>query len=238
MKNLFVFSILVCVSVFAETDQTPEKPFELPRSEVFPPEDGMPVLLKGKIINRRYYAPKNVFSCAAHDFGEGQYLVQDSLRERIATVGFYNSIANFKKAELLFIPELEKKKLGQKAFKDAFNYFGIEILKTVDHAQGIEILREEMVAENMFFVAISVEKMSVLRTSMGEYMSSTRGYLVFQDKDKLVILSNQETTFPGEEHTPKKHIEKLKKDILSFRKTFEFGRIPESVIQKAEMTGS
>ena len=130
------------------------------------------------------------------------------------------------------MPEIEKKTLDEKALKDAFEGFGIGILKTVDNAQGIEVLKEEMMVGNMFFAAISVEKMSVLS------VPSTRGYLVFQDKDKLVLLSNQEVTLPGQKHTPKKHIEKLKNDILEFKKTFEFGPIPYPPTEKAENTSS
>ena len=67
-------------------------------------------------------------------------------------------------------------------------------------------------------------------------MSSTRGHLIFQDKDKLVVLSNQKVTLPGQKHTPKKHVEKLKADILEFRKTFEFGSIPTfPTTEKAEI---
>ncbi|MGH2611744.1 MAG: hypothetical protein ACRDFB_01690, partial [Rhabdochlamydiaceae bacterium] len=172
-------------------NQNAERLAELPRSEIFPPEDGKPVSLQGKILNGRYYAPKNVFSCQADDFGEGAYLAQDGLLEQAACVGFYSSIANFKKAEVMFMPGLEKKSLERKALKDAFDGFGIGILKTVDNAQGIEVLTEEMVGDTLFFSAISVEKMSVLKAPNGKYMSSTRGYLVFQDKDKLIVLSNQ-----------------------------------------------
>ncbi len=231
--------MLISASAYANTDKISEKSTELPRSEIFPPEDGKLPPLQGKIIDGRYYAPKNVFSCRAYDFREGAYTAQDGLLEQAACVGFYNAVADFKKAEVLFMPGIEKKTLDEKALKDAFEGFGIGILKTVDNAQGIEVLKEEMMAGNMFFAAISVEKMSVLKASNGRYMSSTRGYLIFQDKDKLVVLSNQEVTLPGKKHTPKKHVEKLKNDILEFRKTFEFGLIPISpTTEKAEITSS
>ena len=76
--------------------------------------------------------------------------------------------------------------------------------------------------------------MSVLNASNGEQMASTRGYLVFQEKDKLVVLSDQRVTLPGQNHDPKKHIEKLEQDILEFKKTFEFGLIPTPSIEKSE----
>jgi len=240
LKHLFLASILISASAYANSDKISEKSIELPRSEIFPPEDCKLPPLQGKIVDGRYYAPKNVFSCRAHDFSEGTYIAQDALLEQAACVGFYSAKAAFKKAEVLFMPGLEKKNLDEKALKDAFDGFGIGILKTVDNAQGIGILKEEMVADNMFFAAISVAKMSVVRTPNGKYLSSTRGYLVFQDKDKLVVLSNQEVTLPGQKHTPKKHVEKLKNDILEFRKTFEFGPIPISptspTTEKAEIT--
>lgn len=231
-STLFSLSILFLTSSYAN-NQSAEKSAELPRSEIFPPEDGKLVPLQGKIVDGHYYAPKNVFSCQADDFGQGTYLTQDVLLEQAACVGFYSSRAHFKKAEIMFMPGLEKKTLNQEDLKDAFESFGIGILKTVDNAQGIEILNEEMI-NDMFFAAISVEKMSVLKSSNGKYMSSTRGYLIFQDKDKLIVLSNQKVTLPGQKHTPKQHIEKLKQDILNFRKTFEFGAIPVTSIETKE----
>lgn len=232
LKLLVTLSVLFLSATFAEINQKQEHPKEFPRSEIFPPEDGELRPLQGKIVNGRYYAPKNIFSCQACDFSEGRYTAQDGLLDQIACVGFYNSLADFKKAEVIFMSWLEKKNLDEQALKDAFNRFGIGILKTVDDAQGIEILKEEMLGDNMFFAAISIDKMSVLAAPGGQYMASTRGYLIFQGKDKLAILSNQLVTLPGQRHTPKKHIEKLKKDILEFRKAFEFGLIPASSIEQ------
>lgn len=63
----------------------------------------------------------------------------------------------------------------------------------------------------------------------GQYVPFTRGYLIFQDKDKLAVLSNQIVIVPGQRHEPEKHVERLKRDILEFRKTFEFGLTPISV---------
>jgi hypothetical protein len=142
-----------------------------------------------------------------------------------ACVGFYSFYGNFKKAEVFFIPTV-RKDLDREALKDAFDRFGLGILKTVDDAQGVVILKEEIVENNILFIAISIGKTSFLRAPNKEYMSSTRGYLIFQEDDKLVMLSNQEVTLPWEKHTPKMHVEKLKRDILEFRKTFEFGSIP------------
>lgn len=224
-------TVLLFTYSHGNSEQMAESCVELPRSEIFPPEDGQLIPLQGKIVNGRYYAPQNVFSCQADDFGEGEYLAQDVLWEDSACVGFYSPRANFKKAEIALIPGLEKESLDKKALKHAFDGFGIEILKVVDNAQGIEILNEEMI-DGMFFAAISVEKMSVLKTPDGEHASSTRGYLVFQDMDKLVVLSNQKVTLPGQNHAPKQHIEYLKQEILNFRKTFEFGSIPIPFIEK------
>ncbi len=226
LKYLFLLSTLISISACANKDQIPEKLTELSRSEIFPPENGMSFPLEGKIVDGRYYAPKNVFSCQAYDFGEGAYTSQDILMECAACVGFYDVTANFKRAEVLFTPWLGKGNLNEEALKDIFDKFAIGILKTVDKAQGIEILQEEMIEDNMLFVAISIDKMSVLKTPGGRHLCSTRGYLMFQDSDKLIVLSNQEVTLLGQKHIPKKHIENLKKDILEFRKTFEFGFIP------------
>ncbi len=222
--------LTLCLGVFylsghAIAASVDNKIIDLPRSEIFPPEDLKLVPLQGEIANGRYYAPKNVFSCKAYDFGSGTYIAQDTLMDCAACVGFYSSKANFKKAEVAFTPTL--KKLDRKALREVFDGLGIGILKTVDHAQGIEVLKEEMIENYMLFVAISIQKMAVLRDLNGNYMSSTRGYLVFQDKDKLVVLSNQEVTLAGQRHVPNNYIDKLKGDILEFRKTFEFGPVPK-----------
>lgn len=230
--------ILLSTSVFAATDQSKETTKDLPRDEIFPPEDGKIPPLQGKISERRYHAPQGVFSCQAYDFGEGSYTAQDGLLEQAACVGFYNALADFKKAEIIFLPGLEGKISGEKELKDAFEGFGIGILKSVDNAQGIKVLKEEMLEDNMFFAVISIDKMSVLKAPSGQHVRSTRGYLIFQDKDKLAVLSNQLVTLPGQIHEPKKHVEKLKREILEFRKTFEFGPIPESVIEKRKREAS
>jgi hypothetical protein len=231
-KYLISSLILISTSVFAATDQSKETAKDLPRDEIFPPENGKIRPLHGKISNGRYHAPQGVFSCQAYDFGEGSYIAQDALLEEAACVGFYNAQADFKKAEIIFLPGLEKKTWGEKELKNAFESFGIGILKSVDNAHGIKVLKEEMLGDGMFFAAISIEKMSVLKFSNGQFVPSTRGYLVFQDKDKLAVLSNQLVTLPGQKHEPEKHVERLKREILEFRKTFEFGAIPESIIEK------
>lgn len=141
---LFYLSILLLTSSYVGTNQSIEKPVELHRSDMFPPKDGKLRLLQGKVVNGRYYAPKNVFFCEADYFGRGTYLAQDALLAQAACVGFYSTEANFKKAEVLFMAGIEKKILNREALKDAFDRFGIEILQTVDHAQGIEILNEEV----------------------------------------------------------------------------------------------
>lgn len=202
---------------FAETS--------LPRSEIFPPENGVLPELQGKIIDGRYYSPKNIFSCRANDFGQGKYISQDGLFfenfENAVSVGFYNSKGNFQKVEII-LTGMEKK-FSNEELKKFFDDFGIDILKTVDNAKDIEILEEEILGGKSLFVAISIKKMSVLKSKDGRYMSSTRGYLAFQENDKLVLLSNQEVTPPGRKHFPRRNINKLKKELLEFRNTFEFG---------------
>jgi hypothetical protein len=234
MKSFLIASMLMLSTAQAQT-QNSEKPTELDRSEVFPPEDGKLVPLQGKISKGRYYSPDNVFSCIAYDFGEGHYTSQDLLNDISACVGFYDSIGTFKKAEVFFMPGI-KKTLEKKHLRQVFDGLGIGILKTVDNAQGIEILEEEMVGEHMLFVAISIRKMSVLKDHDGNHLSSTRGYLVFQEKDKIVLLSDQEATLAGKKHNPKIHVGKLKKEILEFRNSLEFDYDPSQIaIQEKDM---
>jgi len=223
--TLCLMFTLPSTSSFTKASQIIEKTKELPRSEIFPPEDGKLPPLQGKITKGRYLAPEKIFSCKADDFGEGSYIAQDGLLEQAVCVAFYSPTSDFTKAEIMFMPWLENINLDKKALKDFFEGFGIGVLTKVDNAIGIESLSEEMI-DDMFFTTVSIRKMSVLRTEDGRYMSSTRGYLIFSDKDKLVILSNQICTLPGQKHTPFLYRKKLRQRILDFRKTFKFGSIP------------
>jgi hypothetical protein len=243
VKKITLLSILISAPVFAEISQK-EIP-ELPQDEIFSPKGDRIPTLQGKIENGRYYAPRNLFSCSAYDYGEGIYTVQDGLLNHGVCVGFYNAIGDFKKVEVvflpekvIFLPEFKNKNPNKKSLKDAFEIFGIGILKKVDNAEEIELLSEELVGDNLFFAAISVKRMSVLKTPIGQHMSSTRGYLLFQVKDKLVILSNQRVTLPSQRHIPKNHTEKLKQDILEFKKTFELDPSPISTIENTNEKGT
>lgn len=205
---------------------------KLDSTEIFSLEQGSPLLLQGKIINGRYYSPKNVFSCEADNFGEKEYITQDGLLEQSVAAAFYNPVGDFKKAEILFIPGKEKNNTSEKDLKRMFKYFGINILTDVDNARDIEILHQEIIEGNMLYTAISVGKMSVLRDSHGNYLQSTRGYLNYPEKDKIIFLSIQKVTPASKEHLPKLNVEKLKKEIIAFSQTFEFG--PNPVLEKKE----
>lgn len=216
-----LFLSFFCTSLVNANHKT-EMQDNMSRSDIFPPPDGKLLPLKGKIINGRYYAPNNLFSCLAEDFGEESYLAQDgNPLETGAVVGFYNSMGDFMKVEVFVFPGLEKKGLNEQLLKDAFEGFGIRILKQVDNAQGLEILEEKIIGD-MLFVTLSIDKMDVLRSTDGYYKSSTRGYLIFQDKEKLVILTNQKVTWPRATHRPREQMEKIKQDVLNFKKTLEF----------------
>jgi len=228
-KVLFLSSMLLLAASHPCIAQESKDRAGLDCSEIFPPRDGSLPPMQGKIIDGRYHSPKNAFSCRAYDFGEGKYLTQDRLEDVFACIGFYNSFGSFKKAEMIMLPKI-KKPLEEKDLRDVFESFGIGILKKVDNAQGIEILQEEMLEGDMFFVALSVKEMSVLRSPTGQYMSSTRGYLAFQEQNNIVLLSNQIATLPGKAHIPKNHIQKLKQEILEFRHSFEFHPRPSTEI--------
>jgi hypothetical protein len=226
LNYLFLLSTLISTHVFANIDQNPPNPSEPSRDAIAYSTGDESRPFRGKIVAGRYHAPKDIFSCRAYDFDEGSYTAQDSVHEHTIYIGFFNILSDFKEATITFMPELENQTLGKEELRKAFKDAGITFLKTVDKAQGIEILKEEMVEDNMFFAAVSVEKTPLVISPEGDYMASTRGYLIFQIKDKLVILINQRVTPPGHKHNPKWHIEKLKQDILEFRKTFEFSSIP------------
>lgn len=237
-KYSFLLLTLQFSSLFPSADQRKETVKNLSQEECFCPKSGKIHLLQGKISDGRYYAPQGVFSCQACDLGEGKYIAQDALLDQVACVGFYNHMADHKKAEIFLFPGLEKKTSDEKDLKRAFQSFGVGILKSVDQAQGVEILTEEMLDGGMFFALVSVQKISFLKYPNGQPMPVTRGYLVFQHKDKLALLSNQLVTLSGQKHEPMKHMKWLKREILAFQKTFEFGAIPESVLEKIKNKAS
>jgi len=190
-------------------------------SDVFPPPDGSIPPLQGKIVEGRYYSPRHGFSFAADNFGQDTYVAQDGATDEWAAVGFYSQHGNFKRVEVVVVPKFKELILDEADLRRGFESFGVNILRKVDHAEGIEILHEEMLGEDTFFVAISVDRMSVLRFR-DRHIPSTRGYLLFQEGNRLVVLCHQIVTLPWEQHTPKHHISKLKEGVLDFRKTFIF----------------
>lgn len=215
------------VNIQISTNQSKEEKSNNSASAIFAPGNDEP-RLKGKIVESRYFSPQNIFSCHADDFGRGKYIAQDGFFEGFVGVSFYDPMANFKKVEVLIFPEDWKPKDEKQHLKSSFDTFGIGILKTVDSALGVKILKEEMIGDSILFTIVSIEKMSVLRDSNGNYTSSTRGYLVFQNENKLVLLSNQIVTPYEQKHTPEKHIEKLQQSILDFKKTFELNPLVKS----------
>jgi len=230
---LGITSVLFFITAHANINQFNDPP-KINTSDAFSSINE--IHLHGEIINGRYHSPKNVFSCQADKFGNSQYISQDILEDDLACVAFYDTVSNYKKAEILLLPGLEERNLDRKDLKKIFDLFAINILKTVDNAIGLEVLSEELLENNLLFLAISIGKMSVLKNSNGKYPSATRGYVVFQDKDKVVLLSIQQITPYAQNHNPKKHIGSLKKGVLEFKKTFEFGPIPKSSIEKITKT--
>lgn len=172
--------------------------------------------LFGKIVKGRYYSPDKLFSCKANDFGEGQYISQDGFTDNTVSLGFYNSDGDFQRAEMIILAN-DKRVLNNQELETFFYDLGIGILETVDDAKGIEILQKEVINENILFFALSIQS-----TCYFHSLPLTRGYLAFQEKDKLVLLCSQLVTMPGESHKPELHIQKLKEDLFAFKDTFEF----------------
>lgn len=170
----------------------------------------------GKIVNGRYYSPNKIFSCKANDFGKGNYISQDVVHDNTVSLGFYNSNGNFQKAEMIILPS-DKRTLNNEEIERFFYDLGIGILKKVDDAKGIEIIQKDIIDENKLFFVVSIQS-----TCYFQSLPLTRGYLAFQEKEKLVLLSNQYVTMPGETHNPKLHINHLKEDLFKFKDTFEF----------------
>lgn len=138
-------------------------------------------------------------------------------------IGFYSSSGDFRKADVGVFPFELKTPPDREMLERAFQGFGIRILEVVDNAIGIEVLQEDFIDDCLLFVAISIDRMSVLKHQSGAYMPATRGYLLFHAGNKLVILCNQRPTLPGELHKPLRHVDLLKQDLLRFKESFECG---------------
>lgn len=199
-----------------------ENPADTDAFEFFPSKSGKLLPLQGRIIEGRYLSPNGTFSCKAEDYNSGQYIAQDGLMEGAEAVGFYGTMGRFQKAEIIFIPEIKNKTMEKKDLEKMFESFGIGILEEVDHAEGIEILKKEMIGDKMLFAALSIKKMSIAKDADDNHLSSTRSYLVYQEHEKIVLLSNQILTPHGIPHTPKSYVKPLREDILAFQKTFDF----------------
>ena len=87
LNSLFLGLAFLCSTAYAAphplySDYSPIPPKCLPLENLHHRP------LEGKIINKRYYAPKNVFSCRAEDFGQGFYYALDKLWDIAACVAF------------------------------------------------------------------------------------------------------------------------------------------------------
>lgn len=217
-KSLFVFAILFLGIAMSQETQN-KNIIQEGIVETFPPKDGIIKPLKGNIIEGRYFSPKQFFSCKAFDFGHGYYTAQDLLNNDVAIVAFYDCSGSFKKIEIFNFPQIKDKTFN---LKMAFETFGISILKEVDHAEGIEILKEESNIEEGLFVVISIKKMSVLKSENGKNIEAVRGYLIYQENEKLIMISNQIISSSQEKHILQNNIEELKNGVLEFRKSLKF----------------
>ncbi|MBS0621362.1 MAG: hypothetical protein JSR80_00155 [Verrucomicrobia bacterium] len=147
---------------------------------------------------------------------------------------FSDSLGNYKRADVF---DLGWEKLDGKVLKEVFEAYGIETLKMFEEAKGIERLSEEMIGDDMFFVALSIKNTGLLKGFYGRDMPSTRGYLVFQHDNKLILLVNQRVTLTGKSQAPGQHEEDLKNELLNFKKTFAFDLLPPiACTEKGTMT--
>ncbi|MBS0621483.1 MAG: hypothetical protein JSR80_00780 [Verrucomicrobia bacterium] len=207
--------------------------------------------LEGKVVGERYYAPNNMFSCQFNAIGEEKYKAGDAFLDKkaiatmfpdqagdgdwgIVSAIFADSAGNYKRADIY---DLGWEQLDEKALKEAFEACGIETLEMFEEAKGIERLSEEMIGDDMFFVALSIKNTGLLKGFYGRDMPLTRGYLVFQHDDKLILLVNQRVTLTGKSQPPGQHEEDLKNELLEFKKTFEFDLVPAiGCVEKADTT--
>lgn len=224
-SNLIIY-LLCLVPLIAHADQKKEEDRSL-----FIPTEEQPLLLQGKIEGERYYSPQNVFSCQADDYGQGYFIGHDALLPQAACVALYSEKGAFKKAEIMFWPGVEKCKEQNMILKTTFEGFGIHTIKDVDFGEGIKIIQEEMLSDNVFFGAVSIDNLPYMNPFGDFQIRYSRGYLVYPVKDKLVVLSNQILTLPDQPHEPEKKIDRLKSELLAFKETFQFG--PNPKIEKA-----
>lgn len=179
--------------------------------------------LNGQVIEGKYHSSKNVFSCDTSVFGKKYTASQDRLDEDCAAAAFYDE-GNFNKIEIIKSPGIEKRDTSKEILKGAFDCFVIGILNEVDHAEGINILSEEVLEIEgcqVLFVAISVKKTDFSKKD-GQNFELTRGHLIYVEKDKVVVLSNQIASLQPSKEDHKNKIALLKEEILRFMKSVSF----------------
>lgn len=227
MRYLVAF-VLMNIATYADTDEISQK-LIASQETVFSFKNERSKLFRGEILNGRYNAPDNIFSCKADSFGEDDYLIYEWLDGDCARVGFYSPAGDYKLASIVFIPGLEEKKSDPKAISGASERFKIKVFNFEEDCEGMTLLTNEMIGDEMHFLSVSFDKVPLLGKP-GKYVSATKAYLVFLDKDYYVLLSNQKTRDPRRLYTPKMHVNRLKKELIAFKKSFQFSSTSDRIV--------
>lgn len=181
-----------------------------------------PFKLHGHISENQYYSEKNLFSCQVQDFGRGSYIANDITLDDMSGVIFYHPSGHFKKAEVISMPVIKTKSLNKEDLQQAFETFGVGLIKAVDQAKGIQILQQKILSNGALFSLLSVDSIRSLKEFNVIPIPAIIAYLIYKEQDKLIILSYQKAT-PFNENPPTEVLtETMKQDILAFKETFVF----------------
>ncbi len=210
---MLVFAVSSCVDSYPIIIKVTKSRVEEQSST----QEGDGAGLLGKAVNDRYCAPENTFSCQRLDYGDSRWCISDSITDdRRVSVDFSTAEGDFIRAEVELFSEGDLPIYDEELLKAYFHKSVLDCYRTSLEVEESTILSEEMINDRMLFVVVAVERHAK------QSMPATACFLVLQEGNKLVVISNLETLkerfFGGHVN----QIDELKKELQSFASTFDF----------------
>ncbi len=98
-------------------------------------------------------------------------------------------------------------------------------VKTVQEATEalIDKMTEDTMLEDKMFWFFSIKESPVFGNPNNK-LAATVGYMRFREKDTLIYLRSLKLTPCGKKHRPERHINRLKRELINFRKSFRINQ--------------